>query len=141
MQKLLLIALLAFSSAASGEYLCVAEEATGFMFDKTRRATEFNVDSSKFTIRKYKEDEYWMRMRKGPGYDYGVFKLGEEEDGARYRCHGPSLDSFVCEGPSGDFNFALDYGRFVRTYTVGYWNGQDNNKNNLRIEIGRCSKI
>ncbi len=135
-----LVILSILATAANAEqYLCVADAATGFYFEDGKWiSTKFRTNSSKYIIRRFKEGEYFSTEAK----PYGVFPLGKKA--AKYSCYGPNppeVRNFNCDGGFGEFLFSPKSGRYLRTYTVGYYEGVDTNKNSPQIEIGKCSEI
>ena len=137
----LLVILLAVSVARAegNQFFCVAEELVGFAYSPAQgwHASQFNAEDKKFVLRKLQKGEL--------GFDedkeiYGFFELGAdstldfceiEGEGSPIRC-----SSFM-----GDTIFELGSGRFIRTYTFGYWVGGNEGSDTPYIMRGRCSKI
>ncbi|MBA7495965.1 hypothetical protein ES702_06561 [subsurface metagenome] len=125
-------------------YLCVADLATGFRFDKTRKkwvSTDFSVDNkyivskgSSYSSYRQKKDGLWEVK------DHGV-KLGHicADDFSR--------GVFICSSSFEEFRMDRDGLRFIHFYKSGYWG--DNNTRNTKYEgdntpaitIGRCSPL
>lgn len=125
-------------SAEDVTYICVSEEATGFYYEnKSWGRAHFNVSEDKYILRKIKENELGYKDKKNP---YGVFSLGGKNP--EYRCFiNEYSGDFVCRVGLGQFFFSPESGRFLKTYTAGYWDGADSNDNTPNITRGRCSKI
>jgi len=120
-------------------YFCVSEESTGFQYKagKWSRAN-FEVSNDKFIIRKIKPGELYFKDKTHP---YGMFPLGKK---APYlRCLAPTKASGIIRCPAGigELFFSPESGRFLRTYTAGYWTGTDSDGDTPHITMGRCSKI
>jgi hypothetical protein len=134
------LALTPFHAFATEEptYLCVSEEAVGFYYDqKSWGRTHFKVTEDKYIIRKIKESDPGYKDRKNI---FGVFPLGGTYP--EYKCFiNSNSNAYICNIGLGQFLFSPDSGRFISTYTKGYWEGEDNNDNNPVIRRGRCSKI
>lgn len=125
-------------SAEDITYLCVSEESTGFYYEKGSWGRRyFNVSEDKYILRKIKEGEFGFKDKENP---YGVFELGGKHPTIRCFISEHSND-FICRVGFGQFFFSPESGRFIKTYTAGYWDGVDNNDNTPNITRGRCSKI
>lgn len=142
-KKILTVCALTFlfstsSYAKDDTYFCVAENSTGFFFKngKWDRAF-FDVSKEKYIIRKLKKGELFFGRK---NYTYGVYPLGDDVS-----VHGCKLiqnaTEMLCDGVVSKLFISLKAGRFLKTYNMGYWEGEDNNKNTPHIMIGRCSKI
>jgi len=137
----LISVLLSFTVTALADeptYLCVSEESTGFVFEKgSWRRANFNVADEKYIVRRIKEDEFGFKDKDNP---YGVFALGENFP--EFRCSiSEDSKNYICRIGLGQFLFSPKSGRFIKTYTSGYWDGADNSDNTPHITRGRCSKI
>lgn len=140
MKIIALVALSIFAAAANADpYLCVAEESTGFAYENEKWGrTYFDVSETKYIVRKIKKDEGFY----SDSNPYGVFELGSNFPD--HRCFDPSGfedKAIICRAGIGQFFFIPETGRYLRTYTAGYWDGKDDNDNTPLIERGRCSKI
>lgn len=123
-------------SAENTSYLCVVDEITGFYFKNSKWGqASFNPNEEKFIIRKLNDFEKGLRDKK---YTYGLVDLGREN--AHGSCIKYGADRIYCTF-MGELHFSIKSGRFIKTYTGGYWDGIDNNKNTPHIQRGRCSKI
>ena len=125
-------------SAEDVTYLCVSEESTGFYYEnKSWGRAHFNVSDDKYILRKIKEKEFGFEDKDNP---YGVFALGGKDP--EFRCFiSEYSNDFICRLGLGQFFFSPESGRFMKTYTAGYWDGANNNDNTPNITRGRCSKI
>ena len=139
--KILLISLLfSFSLAVGAEdlsFLCIAEGASGFRFENgSWHSVAFDVSEAKYILKKVKESEFGFEDKENP---YGLYDFGESS--TITRCSQSESGDFMCLVGTGDFFFSPSSGRFIKTYTLGYWDGVDSNDNTPHIERGRCSKI
>lgn len=137
---LLLVALAASATRVeASEFFCVAEEIVGFAYSPGRgwHASNFNSDDEKFVIRKFQKGE--MGYREG-AETYGFFELGADStiDFCEMQGEGGPIS---CNGLMGDTFFAPSTGRFIRTFTFGYWLGGNEGSDTPYIMRGRCSKI
>ena len=139
---LFVLALAQFTSLAANadetSYICVADSATGFLFQNGEwRSQHFRTDS-KFIVRPGNDS---IPERGDP---WVVVRLGETYSIAR--CDGFDAESGwlnSCSGWLGDLKFNRKTLKYLRTYTAGYVNadpGKENDNNPL-IEIGRCSAM
>ncbi len=120
-------------------YFCAAEETTGFHFKSGNWGrANFNVSNDKFIIRRIKPGELYYKDKIHP---YGIFTLGEKHPSLRCLPPSESSDIIRCTVGIGELFFSPESGRFLRTYTAGYWGGADSDKDTPHITIGRCSKI
>lgn len=135
----LLSTLSTFAVSSEGHtdtWLCVSEDSTGFYFEKGKWGrAKFDVQEDKFIIRPIKESD--GRYFKDKEHPYGVFNLGKNRPSKR--CS--NYENIICKVGLGELFFSPETGRFIKTYTAGYWDGQDNNDNTPNITRGRCSKI
>ena len=120
----------------SDTWLCISEDSTGFYFEDGKWGqAKFDVSDDKFIVRPLKESD--GRYFKDKEHTYGVFDLGRDHPSKRCK----SNISIVCKVGLGELFFSPKSGRFIKTYPVGYWDGQNNNNNTPHITRGRCSKI
>jgi hypothetical protein len=132
--------LISFSTLASENetvtYLCVSEESTGFFFkDGKWEQANFDVSEDKFIIRPIKKsDGFYFKDKENP---YGVFELGNKRPSKRCK----DLGNIVCNVGIGELRFSPETGRFIKTYTAGYWDGIDGNEDTPNITRGRCSRV
>ena len=137
-----LIALVIFSMlaavASADPWLCVKEDATGFIFKNGQwERGRFNAEDQKFILRKLKEGEYFFGAK---NQTYGLFVLGNEASGLP--CDNVSQPGyFTCLDSNSKFKFSTKSGRFLMTHTAGYLDGKDDADSALFISRGRCSKI
>ncbi len=143
---LVLLSILA-TAASAEQYLCVADQATGFTFKNQKWVpTKFDVSENKYIIREI-ENGYKFFNRERP---YGVYALGGKYP--RYECIDPRefiRELYYCDDRTlGHFFFSVESGRYLRTYTPGYWDPSDflggrgdSYSDTPHMEIGRCSEI
>ena len=92
---------------------------------------------NKYILRIIKETEFGFKDKENP---YGVFALGNKNP--EFGCFiNEYSNDFICRVELGQFFFSPESGRFIKTYTAGYWDGENNNDNTPNITRGRCSKI
>jgi len=136
-------------------YNCVDESAGGLAYDyvtKRWRGTSFRVDGrSKFVLRvtyigRHKDealnntdvDEYNVAIS-GPGRDTAK-QCWNNESNYRVKMF-PTEDSFKCTVGLTDYVFGMKTSRFLRIYTRGYVDGNDNVDDAPSIAGGTCTKI
>lgn len=123
--------------SAQPTYLCIPDESLGFYYKNDEWvAASFKVTEDKYILRRLTAEDWGFKDKSMP---YGVFMLGQNT-AAIHRCR-VFEDAFQCRTGIGQFYFSSESGRYIKTYTAGYWNGKDNNENTPHIERGRCSKI
>lgn len=127
----LLCCLLTTIAYAGDSYLCVADMATGFSYNKALDKWEtanFNVEESKYVVSKSK-DKYWQ-----------VKQIGKSDYSSSYYCNGgfSEYGFLSCSGLLGSFNMNRINLRYIRIFSMGYYN---NTKDTPFIEIGKCSPL
>lgn len=120
--------------ALEDSYLCVTEEATGFISQYgVWKQANFDVSEEKFIVRKFKKGEPKMKDE----FTHGVFPLGS--DFPNYWCTFPEENQkLLCRSGIGSFMFSPKTGRFIKTHIFGYWDNKDDTPS---ISRGKCSKI
>jgi hypothetical protein len=127
---------LSFISYAD-QYLCIADASTGFTFDKASKKwkqTNFRVNDNKYIISSSKSESSTYQIKKmGSDFVFSFCTDDFNEYGYLY---------------CGDFKFNKDNGRFINTYTTGYFNVlpkvneiTDESGDTPYIEIGKCSSF
>ena len=118
------------------QYLCVADLATGFIYDKGSKQwviTKFNTDDSKFVVAPSQEGEQFMYSVSRIGSDYFLFSCE----------NGFSTGGYLqCSTGGGTFEMNGIHGRYTRTSSWGYFTeylGVD--IGSPLVEIGKCSKF
>ena len=143
------IFLIIFSiSCYADSYLCVAEHASGFVYDKESNmweAASFPVENKQYLVSPTRADDIISKALK---YDYRI----EERVSAKpiINCKNiKSADSnedtglILCRGSFGaSFNFDTRSGKFIRSQLTGYViNTTGTSPEELPyIEIGNCSR-
>lgn len=141
-KKILLLCALTFlisplTYSKNDTYLCVTEDVSGFYFENNKWGHAYFNDRDKYILRKLKKDESGYTDKNNT---YGLFELGENS--TLYKCiQNPYSNNFKCTSFLGEFFYSPKTGRFLKTYTQGYWGGGDNNENTPNMAIGKCSKI
>jgi hypothetical protein len=140
MRALLGLVFLVFSVAAGAvadSYLCMADQATGFTFDKATKTwsrTNFNVSNSKYVVARSKDERY----------TWTVTQVGEETPIAfckdDIRAHNQFLNCAVND-PSYYFNFkSLRYAATAAVASI-LITGTDEGPPTPFVEIGKCSPL
>lgn len=143
-QTLWLTLLMCVTAGAAEEtrsYLCIADDATGFAYNKSVkkwRSGGFNVDDMRYILKRYS-------IGNGPKR-WGVFNFGEADAGiATIPCQGDFNEAGVllCENYSY-FRFDRETSRFLYVYLVGYTAagkvGAEGGDTPV-MAIGKCSVI
>jgi hypothetical protein len=124
---------------AGDQYLCVADQVTGFFYDagsKRWKTTQFNAAEMKYIIRPSKSESQRLEI-----VEMALDMVSCWSD-AGFNS-GPEI-SFDCL--TGQFIFNKKTGRFIKTDTLGYITGDSvdmlTNRNlTPHIAIGRCSRF
>ena len=125
---------LLFTGVAVGEqYLCVPEHSTGFSYDNVQKEwknTKFKTDH-----------KYLISERDGTEYAFYVTRVGDPI--ALSFCESDFNESgfLSCSG-IGEFHFNKKNGRYLYSYSIGYYNvlsGKDEGADTPYLEIGKCS--
>ncbi|MDM7941609.1 MAG: hypothetical protein QUV35_03175 [Hydrogenophaga sp.] len=146
MRAVLVLALLVpVMASATTSYLCATEKAAGVSFDKTRGTWDtaiFKADG-KYLVSQATPAE----LAESPA-KWHVKKLGQSF--SMYGCPEDFSNQgrIYCRG-IGEFKFNKENGRFLRTYTLGYYNDTPGKvdffgaegENTPAVEIGKCSPI
>ena len=137
---------LSFSSTADS-YLCKAEHASGFIYDKEKNvweAADFSIENKKYLVSRTTADDIFSEAL---NYDYRI----EEQASAEpiIHCRAVKLvDSneetglVLCRGPYGaSFNFDTRNGKYIRSQPTGYvTDASGSTAEKLPyLEIGNCS--
>ena len=133
----ILFAILALAGSPLGAeeiYQCVPEQAAGFIFDPSSsrwKSVNLVAENAKYIIRGAISPEGALSiMSAGTNYEECRSSEGYGNTNQAY---------FECF--FGEFIFNKNTGRFIRTYTAGYTDGLDNDKNTPAILIGSCSPL
>ena len=147
MKRLLLCFLfLTITNTCFGDqYLCIAKQSTGFSFNENSgqwEPTNFNVDEKKYVISKIGKDETYSIVKKA----YKVVRSGKDRPSFLCEVEFNKHGFIQCESLSGSFRFSNKNGRYLITYTFGYYNvvpeinkRTDKDSRNPFLEIGTCS--
>ena len=125
-------------AALAQQYLCVAEQAAGFSYDKATKEWKnatFKV-SSKWLVSK----------ADGTKYAFQVTEVGKTRPSFRCESDFDEYGYLSCSGTIGRFNFNRKNGRFLTSYPIGYYNVlpgingiTDEGSDTPSLEIGKCS--
>ena len=145
MKRLIILLTITFAfitsfAFADEQYLCTADKASGFYFYKAAKSwqrTKFKADS-KYTISKPEGSKWAFVVRKVRNFSpIATCKDGFDEAGLLF-----------CKGPSYDFRFNRNNGRYLSAYLLGYFDvlpgtndKTDATSDTPFIEIGTCSPI
>jgi len=144
-QKLILVLFgalttLAHAQAPSG-YLCVADKATGFAFDKGTK--QWNQASFRT------ESKYLISPSTFKGYAWEVKRVGQQFTSAMCKDNFNSVGNLFCGGLGTEFKFSSGSLRYMSAYLIGYWpeanpkaksdSEREEGSDTPYIEIGKCS--
>ena len=146
-QKIVLMLIGALGTLAQAQvpssYLCVAEKASGFAFDKRTK----QWDSSTFRV----SNKYLISRSKNKDFFWEVKEVGKQA--ADIVCTKDFNDkgNLFCGGFGSEFRFNSGSLRYMNTYFIGYWsdaNPKDKSNfmgeegsNTPSMEIGKCSPL
>lgn len=127
----------------SEQYLCTADLTVGFFY---------NTVSKKWDMGNFKADAKYVVSRRGAQEAESAFLVWDIGDDELYRASCRSEFNkygflFCNMGDGGEFKFNRINGRYLATYTSGYFNVVPGNKltdassSTPIIEIGRCSRL
>lgn len=132
-------------TTALESYLCVADKATGFDFNKTRN--EWVQANFRPT------NKYVLARSKQPNFAWEVKDFGQTVSSAECRNSFNEVGNLFCSGLGGsDFRFNRNSLRYMKVYLIGYWNDGNpadrasvqlfaEGDNTPSIEIGKCSPL
>jgi hypothetical protein len=124
------------SFAHAEQYICVAEQSTGFKYDevaKTWISTSFNT-----------RDSYLVFEPENPRYEFQVKQIGENAVTASCRQGFDRSGHLSCTGFFGDiyFKFNRRNNRFLYVYAHGYFTDHPDIESNMPfMQIGTCSRF
>jgi hypothetical protein len=136
------LAAVTFSAAPADSYLCIADTATGFRFEKSTGSWKqaSNKPDSKYLITKTSKDKEsvtgpdgWQVKQLGQSANTTLCKDGFDEDGY-----------LVCYNYLDVFRMNKNNGRYLYVYLVGYWDAgkkHPEGNDNPYMEIGKCSSL
>ena len=125
-------------SAGAEQYLCLAENSSGFSFNThsgTWISTTFRTD-----------DKYLIAPSKNPAHAFQVTRIGENSPSANCEDGFNEAGYLFCKGPAGEFKFNKKNGRFLKVFSFGYFNvvpgmndTTDESSDTPYVQIGKCS--
>ena len=124
------------ATADEMQWICIADSATGFSYQGGKWVpTNFSVEGKRYLISKkqYRQNKNDMR--------YHVTKIGERH---AYACQKDSPNEFgmvFCQDLLTEFKINVTALRYMSIYSVGYFDGSDDDSNTPYIEIGTCSPL
>lgn len=133
--------LLSSSVAAADSYLCVADMAAGFSFEKTAR----NWKSSTLIPK----GKYIVSRSTRKGFTWEVKEVGDKDASILCKDDFSEKGALVCDGFT-QFRMNRTSGRFLAVYVIGYWTDDKNAKegelfregaDTPHMEIGKCSPL
>jgi hypothetical protein len=119
------------SAFAVESYLCIGEQATGFIFNETNKTWS----TSKLTTRKW-----IIKKSETPSSKWVVLMFGTDSPVAYCKEDFNENGSMVCDG-FFDFRMNNIKLRFISAYLIGYWGIHAEGEDSPSIEIGKCSRI
>lgn len=133
------VCLLLSDIAYAGEqYLCTADRASGFWFNKSSKEWEHTTfkANSKYVISKPDDGSSAFVVR----------EIGRDFPNAWCKDTFNEAGFLLCEGIGGDFKFNRKNGRFISAHLLGYFNVvpgvneiTDTTSDTPYLEIGKCS--
>jgi len=137
---LALICFEAYSSTSELSYVCAVEEATGFIYKNgSWEASKFDESKNKFIIRPLKEGDRGFNNRNET--PFALFESGRSLPDQYCSLHKNYEETiFACRG-LGELFFSSKTGRFIKTYTSGYYSEEQGSEISPKIMRGHCSKI
>jgi hypothetical protein len=144
----LLALLLVFSGSITAESLsCVAESASGFVYDKQSeswQASSLPIENRKYLVLPANEDDFIARALK---YDHEIIAAGSSKPVIRCKTvrlpdSNEETGLILCKGSLGaSFNIDTRTGRYVRSQPAGYMTWQTSTESSAGpyMEIGNCS--
>ncbi len=123
---------------AGEQYLCTADRASGFSFNKSSKEWEHTTfkANSKYVISKPDDGSSAFVVR----------EIGQSFPTAWCKDAFNQAGFLFCEGIGGDFKFNRRNGRFISAYLMGYFNVvpgvneiTDATSDTPYVEIGKCS--
>ncbi len=130
--------LFAAAAHAGEQYLCTADRASGFSFNKVMKEwthTTFKANS-KYVVSKPEDGSSAFVVR----------EIGNPFVTAWCKDPFSEAEFLLCEGIGGDFKFNRKNGRYIYAYLMGYFNVvpdvnkiTDETSDTPYVEIGKCS--
>lgn len=138
------VCLFLFSSVVAGDqWLCIPDRAIGFVYNEVKQ---------KWTEASFKvEEKRWIISEsESAGYAYEVNRFGKDNlDLTSLYCKEDFSEYgyLSCDG-AGELRFNRDNLRYIKTYTLGYFNVlpdvnkiADADSDTPSMEIGKCSSF
>jgi hypothetical protein len=124
------------STSFAEKYICLADIVTGFRYSET---------SEKWVQTKFiADDKYIISESDSESYAFKVVEIGSKYPLANCKEGFNEYGFLFCD----DFKFQKKNGRYIRSYTVGYFNVlpslneiSDSTSDTPFLEIGKCSPI
>lgn len=120
------------------QYLCIADQATGFIYEDGRwHSANFDVGDNKYIVRRARESDGILAEGKEWGYAaFGTENfVGCDQVGPSFTC------ALFGEKLLGIFVVNLITLRYQKYYPFGYTNGRDSPDDTPYIEIGKCGPL
>jgi hypothetical protein len=122
-------------------FLCVADKATGFSFNKVTKewaSTNFRASAKHLITRSKQTDVSWEVKEVGDKSAYTICAKDFNSNG-----------NLICQGFGNEFRFNRNSLRYMNVYLIGYWTdgnprssvGGEEGGNTPSIEIGKCSPL
>jgi hypothetical protein len=107
------------------KWICLVDYAVGFYWS-----------GKDWESNNFKTDNKYIVAREEPGGPYTIKDSGDSYGG---ECAGPGDYGFIYCNDFGEFKFDTKSMRFLKTYTMGYFDGRDEEGNTPNIELGKCT--
>ncbi len=117
------------NSIAQDSYLCVSEASGGVAYDSNQKkwiGTKFRTENEKIIL--IKKDSQWKLKDFGFSFENDCGEISE-------------YGTLRCNIAFGEFLFNSKTRRYLKSYTVGYVDGRDNNNDTPAVTIGKCSPL
>ena len=129
---------LTFTAVISADqFLCVADQAAGFMYSKTIKKWQASAGDS--------DEKYVISESDLEGYAYQLKEVGEETSYTECKEDFTKFGYLTCEGLY-EFQMNRDNGRFLMVFKTGYFNVlpeindfTDETSDTPYMVIGKCS--
>ena len=119
-----------------GPFLCIADMATGFVYENDKwKIAIFNISDSRHIVRRTKPDDYrqevpWVWGKFGERLLHGFCETDVNENGTLF-----------CRGAGQEFKLNVRTLRYQISYSLGYVDGLDSPADAPYIAIGKCSSL
>lgn len=116
-------------ATAQDSYLCVSEASGSVFYNESQKkweGTAFSTNNEKIILTK--KNGKWKFKNFGYSFENDCGEMNE-------------FGTFRCNIIFGEFLFNSKTKRYLKSYAVGYVDGNDNNNNTPAVTIGKCSPL